>query len=169
MPAPYFPFALLGIDLVKGGPSYALQSFTGLASAHAWYFLSTVRSHFILRTFKLTSATSQIYPAQNGGRGFGFMSPPNWLSNLLATPPAASNASGAQGSGSTYRAGGGWAFRPTGGQRLGATPGSGGGVRSESAPVATAGTAGGASGSSAVRGTGGGTYRWGSGQRLGEE
>ncbi|KAL8277549.1 hypothetical protein RQP46_009981 [Phenoliferia psychrophenolica] len=86
MPAPYFPFALLGIDLVKGGPSYALQSFTGLAAAHAWYFLST------------------IYPAQNGGRGFGFMSPPQWLATLLATPPAP-NASGAQGSASTYRAG----------------------------------------------------------------
>ncbi|KAK4703146.1 hypothetical protein P7C70_g3072, partial [Phenoliferia sp. Uapishka_3] len=151
MPAPYFPFALLGIDLVKGGPSYALQAFTGLASAHAWYFLST------------------IYPAQNGGRGFGFMTPPQWLANLLVSPPSAPNASGAQGNGSTYRAGGGWAFRPRGGQRLGATPGSAGGVRTTTTtPVAQAGTAAGTAGSSAVRG-GGGSYRWGAGNRLGEE
>lgn len=42
MPAPYFPFALLAIDLVKAGPGLAIQSFTGIAAAHLWFFLTTV-------------------------------------------------------------------------------------------------------------------------------
>lgn len=43
MPAPYFPFAMIGIDLVRAGPQTALQAFTGLASAHLYFFLTSVR------------------------------------------------------------------------------------------------------------------------------
>lgn len=44
IPAPYFPFAMLGMDLLNGGPGAVLRSFTGMVAAHAYYFLSTVRS-----------------------------------------------------------------------------------------------------------------------------
>ena len=39
MSAPYFPFALVAIDLLTKGPPSAIQSFTGIASAHLYYFL----------------------------------------------------------------------------------------------------------------------------------
>lgn len=51
MRAPYFPFALIGIELVRGGPIAALRSFTGLASAHLYYFLTTV-GHLSSRSIK---------------------------------------------------------------------------------------------------------------------
>jgi hypothetical protein len=43
MKAPYFPFALVGLELIQGGPIAALRAFTGLACAHLYYFLTTVR------------------------------------------------------------------------------------------------------------------------------
>lgn len=43
MKAPYFPFAMIGIELVRGGPTAAMRAFTGVASAHLYYFLTTVR------------------------------------------------------------------------------------------------------------------------------
>ena len=42
MKAVYFPFALIGIDLVSKGPQAALQAFTGLVSAHIYWFLTSV-------------------------------------------------------------------------------------------------------------------------------
>ncbi|GAA5820802.1 hypothetical protein JCM11251_003167 [Rhodosporidiobolus azoricus] len=153
IPAPYFSFAMLGmellnegLDLLNGGRPAVLVSFTGMVVAHAYYFLST------------------ILPRQNGGRQSplvaSLLTPPAFLvrqlGNGAAAPP--SQASG---------------FRTFGGgQRLG---GSGGSGRSffggNSAPTAQAGTAGGASGSSAVRQPGGAAQTeaaWpGRGNRLG--
>ena len=42
MRAVYFPFAMIGIDLVRAGPQTAIQAFTGLASAHLYFFLTSV-------------------------------------------------------------------------------------------------------------------------------
>ncbi|SGY21890.1 BQ5605_C016g08289 [Microbotryum silenes-dioicae] len=42
LPAPYFPFALILLDLVQAGPSLAIQSATGVVAAHAYYFLAVV-------------------------------------------------------------------------------------------------------------------------------
>ncbi|SCV72052.1 BQ2448_4746 [Microbotryum intermedium] len=44
LPAPYFPFALILLDLVQAGPSLAIQSATGVVAAHVYYFLTVVRS-----------------------------------------------------------------------------------------------------------------------------
>ncbi|KWU42022.1 Der1-like protein, partial [Rhodotorula sp. JG-1b] len=38
VPAPYFPFAMLGFDLLNGGPGAVLRSFTGMVAAHAYYY-----------------------------------------------------------------------------------------------------------------------------------
>ncbi|GAA5908190.1 hypothetical protein JCM6882_005968 [Rhodosporidiobolus microsporus] len=145
IPAPYFSFAMLGMDLLNGGPPAVLVSFTGMVAAHAYYFLST------------------ILPRQNGGRQSpliaSLLTPPAFLvrhlGNGAAAPPSA--ASG---------------FRAFGGQRLGGAPAPrGGGFFGGNAPTAQAGTAGGASGSSAVRGAGQAAQTgsaWpGRGQRLG--
>ncbi|KAI5476181.1 hypothetical protein MNV49_000342 [Pseudohyphozyma bogoriensis] len=121
MPAPYFPFALLGIDLVKGGPGAALFGFTGVAAAHVYYFLA------------------EIYPRQNGGRGLSFLQTPQFLIDQLGNGAPPSNTTGAQsgpGSGSgPYRAGGGWGFRPSGGQRLGGVAGTGWAILRPQLPV----------------------------------
>ncbi|KDE09166.1 hypothetical protein MVLG_00488 [Microbotryum lychnidis-dioicae p1A1 Lamole] len=69
LPAPYFPFALILLDLVQAGPSLAIQSATGVVAAHAYYFLAV------------------IYPRQNGGTGLPFMGTPNFWSSNLATVP----------------------------------------------------------------------------------
>lgn len=37
--APYFPFALVLLDLIQGGPGYALQAITGIVAAHAYFLL----------------------------------------------------------------------------------------------------------------------------------
>lgn len=42
LPAPYFPFALLLLDLIQAGPDYALKGFTGVVAAHAYVFASIV-------------------------------------------------------------------------------------------------------------------------------
>ncbi|GAA6043468.1 hypothetical protein JCM8097_000726 [Rhodosporidiobolus ruineniae] len=153
IPAPYFPFAMLGMDLLNGGPPAVLQSFTGMAAAHAYYFLSV------------------ILPRQNGGRL------PPWLQSLL-TPPALLSRyldpTGTNGAGTTSSFGFGSAFRPSAGQRLGGAPGgrTAGGYGS-SATTATAG--GGATGSTGVRATaeqaGQAAQRFftGRGNRLGSE
>lgn len=47
LPAPYFPFAMLGMDLLNGGPGAVLCSFTGMVAAHAYYFLAVVCSTYL--------------------------------------------------------------------------------------------------------------------------
>lgn len=46
VPAPYFPFAMLGFDLLNGGPGAVLRSFTGMVAAHAYYYLSVVSRNY---------------------------------------------------------------------------------------------------------------------------
>ena len=157
MSAPYFPFALVAIDLLTKGPPSAIQSFTGIASAHLYYFRSVVRP---LPSSSSSLTLPQIYPGQNNGRSLPFLAPPAFLINFLGngTPPpgSAPAAAGARP--------GGWVFR--GGNPLGARPGAAGGIRG-AAPEAVAG--GGGAGGTAREARAGGAYRWGSGQRLGEE
>lgn len=119
----------------------------------------STRAHLLL---------SQIYPRQNNGSALSFLSPPEFYTRYLGNGPVAAPAGNTATDGSTYRAGGGWGFRPAGGNRLGATPGSAGGIRAGAGtPTAAAGR--GTTGSSATAGGSGSTgYRWGSGNRLGE-
>ncbi|BGP40538.1 hypothetical protein JCM10449v2_004500 [Rhodotorula kratochvilovae] len=143
LPAPYFPFAMLGMDLLQGGPGAALRSFTGMVAAHAWWFLAV------------------IYPRQNGGSSpallRALLAPPQALINLLGNGPAVPSSfagSGSAGAGG-YRVGGGTAFRPAAG-----------------APGAAAAAAGrGVAGATGARAGGErtATHRWGSGHRLGSD
>ena len=80
MSAPYFPFALVAIDLLTKGPPSAIQSFTGIASAHLYYFLSVVRP---LPSSSSSLTLPQIYPGQNNGRSLPFLAPPAFLINFL--------------------------------------------------------------------------------------
>ncbi|GAA5843630.1 hypothetical protein JCM9279_000813 [Rhodotorula babjevae] len=171
LPAPYFPFAMLGMDLLNGGPSVVLRSFTGMVAAHAYYFIAV------------------IYPRQNNNQLPALLSslltPPQFLINTLGNGPAVpssfSGAAGAAAGGgaASYRTAFGTAFRPAaGGRTLGGTPGAGagaaggaaaaraGGAQQQQAPSAAAGR--GAPGTSA-RDERTATHRWGSGQRLGTD
>lgn len=174
IPAPFFPWSMLAMDLLNGGPWTAVQSFTGLASAHLYYFLTEVsrlRTH-LSHLMCLLRVCLQIYPTQSGRPAFGFLSPPAFLSNYLGNgtpPPNPTGGTGGRSSTDTgvYRSGGGWGIRPSG-NRLGGTPG----ARTQTAPAATAAdtrAAGGRVGTTAREATGGATYRWGSGNRLGEQ
>ncbi|BGP16739.1 hypothetical protein JCM10213_009156 [Rhodosporidiobolus nylandii] len=148
LPAVYFPFALLGMDLLNGGPMAVVTSATGIVAAHAYYFLSV------------------ILPRQNGGRQnptvASLLNPPAFLigqlGNGAAAPP--SHASGFRSFGGGQRLGG-----SSGGSRLGGL--FGGGSGESSAPTASAGS--GRAGSSGVRQAGeqSGGHSWGRGNRLG--
>ncbi|GAA5999687.1 hypothetical protein JCM10207_005869 [Rhodosporidiobolus poonsookiae] len=165
IPAVFFPFAMLGMDLLNGGPGAVLVSFTGMVAAHLYYFLSVV------------------LPRQSGGRPpalvASLLSPPQFLVNTLGNGAGApsSFASGASGStpggaaGRSYSTGFGTAWRAVtgggggGGRTLGGAPGSRAGSVGGQAPTAPAGGSG--TGSSAVRQA---EHRWvGRGQRLGSE
>lgn len=154
MPAPYFPFAMIGIDLVRAGPQTALQAFTGLASAHLYFFLTS------------------IYPSQNGGRPLSFLATPRWLINQLGngpTAPPAPPSSFSAAANMRDRISRGWGI-PVGGagRTLGGSPGRANGTTATATtPVAPAGR--GASGTSARDTGGSAAYRWGAGQRLGED
>ncbi|KAK4047239.1 hypothetical protein OIV83_005543 [Microbotryomycetes sp. JL201] len=58
LPAPYFPFALVLLDILQAGPDYALQAFTGIVAAHAYVFASI------------------IYPRQNANRPLSLIATP---------------------------------------------------------------------------------------------
>ena len=185
VPAPWFSFAMLAIDTLNGGQRALVASATGLVAGHAYYFLTEVSaptssllpspSLFSVLTL-LPPCLYQILPTQSGRPAFGFLSPPAFLVRQLGQgiPPADAGRTGAGSSSSdtgVYRAGGGWGIRPSG-NRLGATP-------ANRAPAAGAGAgaaaearaAGGRGEGSTARegGAGGATYRWGAGQRLGED
>ncbi|GAA5862911.1 hypothetical protein JCM8547_003618 [Rhodosporidiobolus lusitaniae] len=152
IPAPYFPFAMLAMDLLNGGPPAVLVSFTGMVAAHAYYFLSV------------------ILPRQNGGRQNplvqSLLTPPAFLTRLLDAP----SAPGERGPTSSF--GFGTAFR-SGGQRLGSAPGSvgGRGGAGYGASATTAAAGGSTTGSTGVRQTEQqAAPRWpGQGNRLGTE
>ncbi|BGO91892.1 hypothetical protein NBRC10512_007683 [Rhodotorula toruloides] len=147
IPAPYFPFAMLGMDLLNGGPSAVLRSFTGMVAAHAYYFLSV------------------IYPRQNGGRQpalvRSLLTPPQTLINLLGNGPLVPSSYAAPGSSTggsgSYRLGGGTAYRPADGA-------AGAAARART-------TTGGApaGGSSTATREQQAQHRWGRGTRLGGE
>ena len=188
---------MLGMDLLNGGPSVVLRSFTGMVAAHAYYFIAVVRRLFALLARRILARTSsehvtdsllrsQIYPRQNNNRLppllSSLLSPPQFLINTLGNGPAVPSSfsgaatAGAAGAGGTasYRTAFGTAFRPaTGGRTLGGTPGAGAAAAAgsragqEQAPSAQAGR--GAPGASGVREERTATHRWGSGQRLGTD
>lgn len=43
VPAPWFSFAMLGMDALNGGLGALIRSATGLVAGHAYYFLTEVR------------------------------------------------------------------------------------------------------------------------------
>jgi len=71
----YFPFALLGMDLLNGGPQAAIVSLTGIVVGHIWFMLE----------WQENGPTRP-----GGGRGAVLGRPPAWFARLVG--------SGAQGS-----------------------------------------------------------------------
>jgi len=90
----YFPFALLGLDVLNGGPAAAIVSLTGIVAGHAWYILEW---------------------QENGptrpGRGTGAVvgKPPAWFRNFIESGVDGAGTSG--GGGSTTGSGSGTARR----------------------------------------------------------
>ncbi|PWN93187.1 DER1-domain-containing protein [Acaromyces ingoldii] len=98
-PAPYLPYAYLALDLVRGGPGLAVQSATGLLSAHIYYYLAT------------------ILPATDGGRGPRWLpGAPAFLQRLLpdSLDPATAHQQPQQGGSVRSTGWGGTAFAPAG-------------------------------------------------------
>lgn len=113
-PAPYLPYAYLFLDLLRGGMPLAVQSSTGIASAHIYYFLR------------------EILPATNSGRGPRLLpSAPSWLRSILPDSPDPATRGQAPPPGGQIRSTGwgGTAFAPAGrtwGDGQAATPTTGG-------------------------------------------
>jgi len=102
----YFPFALLGMDLLNGGPAAAIVSLTGIVAGHVWYMLEW-----------------QDNGATRPGRGTGAVvgKPPGWFARFVGNGESAdtsgSGGSGRQPAPRTYGA----AVAPRGGERGAAT------------------------------------------------
>lgn len=84
----WFPFALLGLDLLQGGPGLALQSLSGLIAGYAVHYGLT------------------IYPASHDGRKPWFLRTPRFLEKLVGDQPTT-------GRGQGIRLGGGTVFPAT--------------------------------------------------------
>ncbi|POY75076.1 hypothetical protein BMF94_1705 [Rhodotorula taiwanensis] len=172
VPAPYFPFAMLGFDLLNGGPGAVLRSLTGLVAAHAYYYIAV------------------IWPNGGGSNPPAFLrsllAPPQLLINLLGNGPAvpssfaggsaAGGGGGATAAGRSWSTGFGTVFRPraggsTGGQRLGGT--ASGASTATTAPAArapsTAATSTGVNAAGRAAEERQAQHRWGRGQRLGTD
>lgn len=100
----YFPFAMLAMDLVMGGPSAAASSVTGIISGYLWWYL--------------------VYSDEAGRPGAEFANAPAWLHRLVGgNTPVTQTVSGAAGSAAgaanraVNRATGGYSWGS--GQRLG--------------------------------------------------
>ncbi|BGP55890.1 hypothetical protein JCM8202_002679 [Rhodotorula sphaerocarpa] len=170
VPALYFPFFMLGMDLLNGGPQAVLVSFTGMVAAHAYYYLSVIWPN-----------SGSPPPASLRS----LLAPPQLLINLLGNGPAvpssfaaSSGAGGARGwsagfgRGAAASGGGGAAA----GRRLGGTGATGGGSgaraagaggRTASASATTSATGAGAAARAAEERQA--QHRWGRGQRLGSD
>ncbi|GAA6021898.1 hypothetical protein JCM11491_004785 [Sporobolomyces phaffii] len=147
IPAPYFSLALLGMDLLNGGVGAVVISLTGMASAHAYYYLSVVYPSRYPRS---------TWPAT-------VLAPPQVLINLLGNGPGVAPAASGPGAptgaggGGRYSTGFGTAFRPAAG---GSASGSGSGQRSGGSATST---------STATAEQRQASHRWGKGNRLGTE
>ncbi|GAA5983789.1 hypothetical protein JCM10908_005928 [Rhodotorula pacifica] len=163
VPAPYFPFAMLGFDLLNGGPGAVLRSFTGMVAAHAYYYISV------------------IWPSSGGSPPpallRSLLAPPQLLINLLGNGPAvpssfaAPSSTGGRSWTSGFGSGSGGGSRSGGGRTVG-TPGGGSATATGSgAGAGTARTTGVAAGGAAARAAEErqAQHRWGRGQRLGTD
>jgi len=86
----YFPFALLGMDVLMGGPAAAIVSLTGIVAGHVWYMFEWVENG----------------PSRPGnGTGAVVGQPPMWFSRWIGNgeDPAPSGSGGSTGSGSGRR------------------------------------------------------------------
>ncbi|GAA5846314.1 hypothetical protein JCM3766R1_002206 [Sporobolomyces carnicolor] len=147
IPAPYFSLALLGMDLLNGGTPAVLVSLTGMASAHAYYYLSVVYAN------KYPSST---LPRQ-------ILRPPQFLINLLGNgagvapsssgPGAPSTSSGSTTASGGYSTGFGTAYRPAG----------------SAAAAAAAARRGGGGATTTATEERQASHKWGRGTRLGGE
>jgi len=63
----YFPFALVGMDLLNGGPKGAAVALTGVIMGHVWWMLEWKEDG----------------PSTGGGRGGVMGRAPGWLVNLV--------------------------------------------------------------------------------------
>ena len=59
----YFPFAMVGMDLIMGGPSSAACSLTGIISGYLWWYL--------------------VYSDESGRPLAGYGSAPGWMRRVL--------------------------------------------------------------------------------------
>ncbi|KAF8703178.1 Derlin, partial [Rhizoctonia solani] len=88
----YFPFVMLGMDLINGGPPALLQSLTGVIASHIWFMLFPDPSE--LRSAPATSSGvqsyggSSTYTLSGGGRATSTaaarLSAPGWRKYAVA-------------------------------------------------------------------------------------
>ncbi|KAG8846688.1 hypothetical protein FRB96_001924 [Tulasnella sp. 330] len=91
----YFPFALVGMDVIMGGPAAAIVSFTGLVAGHVWYMLEWQEDASRGRS--------------GGGRGSVVGRPPRWFERFIGNgsgsgPTGGGGSSSSSSSSSTARA-----------------------------------------------------------------
>ena len=63
----YFPYAMLAMDLIMGGPSAAASALTGIISGYGWWYL--------------------VYSPEAGRSGAGYATAPGWLRQLVDGNP----------------------------------------------------------------------------------
>ncbi|CAE6382341.1 Derlin-1,2 AltName: Full=ZmDerlin1-2 [Rhizoctonia solani AG-1 IB] len=138
----YFPFVMLGMDLVNGGPPALIQALTGVIASHVWFMLLPDPGQ--LRTTPTVSS---------GVRSYGGSSTYTLSGGGTSAPATVGALSGWR----KYAAAPGWVRWLVGGIHE-----QGG---SETRPWGTA-VAPRAGGTQGAKSTG---YNWGSGHRLGSE
>ncbi|TDL22063.1 DER1-domain-containing protein [Rickenella mellea] len=72
IPNKYFPYALLGMDLVTGGTGAAASSLTGLIAGHAWWYL--------------------VHSDESGRPGRAYATAPAWLWRIVGDGPEVAGA-----------------------------------------------------------------------------
>ncbi|KAF8600600.1 DER1-domain-containing protein [Ceratobasidium sp. AG-I] len=145
----YFPFVMLLMDLISGGPPALVQSLTGVLTSHAWFMLFPEPG-------LLRSAPSA--PSAPGVRTFGGTS--TYTLSGGGRTQSAGLVGGAAGW-RKYAVAPGWVRWLVGGMHE--APAGGSEHRSWGTSIVPPKQGGSASGSS------GGGYKWGSGQKLGTE
>lgn len=92
IPAKFFSFALLALDVISAGPAGAAAGFIGIIAAQGLYYLR------------------EIYPRDNNGRTFPALATPNWLIRKLGNGPTQPAGNIAPTRGGGVRLGGGTVF-----------------------------------------------------------